>query len=484
MSEKRIEEGETYSLIFSSLKHPIRRRILRMLAQEPLAFSEILDSLSIDSGHLSYHLASLGELIRHTPDGKYGLSSIGVAAVKLMSGVEEYPPLPVVAPVRKSHIASRKWAIILIPFVLLPCFWYFQQSAINSTIFLELTFSSFIFLGIGALLLLASKIEKASNKMKCILYAITLLSLIVTALAANSLATVPRGSIDHQYYEPAPSIFVVTLIDKHEGFTTYFLKTVINYTVEDVEAQWDTYYDNPFPEYLHIETDQSVNLSGKLRLYISLYPPMLETPSDYFSLMGSLFFDYVEVPFNLNGTGETLGLPYAPEIFWVSRGSERLEGYKIGITVLIYSLEGPDYGKELKFTVGLEAGYTEAYRGEIWISDDQVISEFQNLVALALCGLFAVIYIEILGKGIIQTMKKQEKILKLKQWLYTQIPKGAKPEPLTTEELYVKMLDAYTRIEGSTRGKWLLEKKIEEYVKQGLSREEAIRKVAQDEGYA
>lgn len=93
MSEGKLEE-ETYSLIFASLKHPIRRKIMRMLANEHLAFSEILESLSIDSGHLSYHLENLGDLVTRSQDGKYGLSSIGIAAVKLMSGVEEHPSIP------------------------------------------------------------------------------------------------------------------------------------------------------------------------------------------------------------------------------------------------------------------------------------------------------------------------------------------------------------------------------------------------------
>jgi len=65
-----------------------------MLASQPLTFSEILESLSIDSGHLSYHLENLGDLVTHSQDGKYGLSSIGNAAVKLMSGVEEHPAAP------------------------------------------------------------------------------------------------------------------------------------------------------------------------------------------------------------------------------------------------------------------------------------------------------------------------------------------------------------------------------------------------------
>jgi len=49
-------EEETYSLIYASLRHPIRRRILRMLKDKPLTFSEILEAVDIDSGHLNYHL--------------------------------------------------------------------------------------------------------------------------------------------------------------------------------------------------------------------------------------------------------------------------------------------------------------------------------------------------------------------------------------------------------------------------------------------
>jgi len=85
------DEDETYSLIFASLRHPIRRRILRMLSDRQMTFSQILAVLSIDSGHLSYHIENLGELIAHSSNGKYTLSSVGVAAVKLMSGVEEQP---------------------------------------------------------------------------------------------------------------------------------------------------------------------------------------------------------------------------------------------------------------------------------------------------------------------------------------------------------------------------------------------------------
>ena len=58
MSKGEIEE-ETYSLVFSSLKHPIRRKILRVLVDRSLSFSEILEIMTIDSGHLSYLIENL-----------------------------------------------------------------------------------------------------------------------------------------------------------------------------------------------------------------------------------------------------------------------------------------------------------------------------------------------------------------------------------------------------------------------------------------
>ena len=113
MPEEKIEE-ETYSLIFKSLKHPIRRKILRILVDKQLAFSEILDILSIDSGHLSYHIENLGDLVKHSANGKYELSSIGIAAVNLMGGVEERPQL--LTPARK--LRGKKIRNVLIGAVL------------------------------------------------------------------------------------------------------------------------------------------------------------------------------------------------------------------------------------------------------------------------------------------------------------------------------------------------------------------------------
>jgi len=42
-----VSEGkeEIYSIMFCSLKHPIRRKVLWILADKPLSFSEMLDLL-------------------------------------------------------------------------------------------------------------------------------------------------------------------------------------------------------------------------------------------------------------------------------------------------------------------------------------------------------------------------------------------------------------------------------------------------------
>jgi len=113
-AESNNVEDETYSVIFASLKHPVRRKILRMLAEKPLLFSEIKESVAIDSGHLNYHLENLSDLIIHLNDGKYGLSSIGKAAVKLMSGVEEHQPQTVHKRLTARKIISTVYPLLLV----------------------------------------------------------------------------------------------------------------------------------------------------------------------------------------------------------------------------------------------------------------------------------------------------------------------------------------------------------------------------------
>jgi hypothetical protein len=106
-----VAEGkeEIYSTMFSSLKHPVRRKILRILADKPLTFSEMLDLLGVSSSNLTYHLESLGELVTKNDGGVYRLSTFGLASVSTMKIVEEAPP---VQP-KKHGSLSLKWKTVL-----------------------------------------------------------------------------------------------------------------------------------------------------------------------------------------------------------------------------------------------------------------------------------------------------------------------------------------------------------------------------------
>lgn len=101
-------QDDPYSDIFASLKHPIRRKILRILSTGPQNFSDMQKTFGIESSHLTYHLDGLGELLLKTKDGKYALSSLGDAAVSMMNHVEEPPKHPL-----RLRFPSKKWKLFV-----------------------------------------------------------------------------------------------------------------------------------------------------------------------------------------------------------------------------------------------------------------------------------------------------------------------------------------------------------------------------------
>ena len=126
------DTGETiYSTMFRSLKHPVRRKILRVLSDKPTSFSDLLGELGISSSHLTYHLDSLGELVAKLDGGDYKLSTFGEAAVNTMRVVED---APVVQTTQKWSMAFR-WKPILgtliIAIILLASFSVLQFNTMN-----------------------------------------------------------------------------------------------------------------------------------------------------------------------------------------------------------------------------------------------------------------------------------------------------------------------------------------------------------------
>ncbi|MDH5363431.1 MAG: winged helix-turn-helix domain-containing protein, partial [Aigarchaeota archaeon] len=81
-------EEDTYTSIFLALKHPARRKILRMLDEAPATYTQILNRLGVETGFLNYHLESLDGLIAKNKEDKYFLSEFGEAALALTTSVE------------------------------------------------------------------------------------------------------------------------------------------------------------------------------------------------------------------------------------------------------------------------------------------------------------------------------------------------------------------------------------------------------------
>jgi DNA-binding transcriptional ArsR family regulator len=124
-------EKEPYSLMFLSLSHPARRKILRMLADKPRNFSTMLETLGISSSHLTYHLENLGELVTKLDDGRYKLSAFGEAAVMTMRGVEETPE----SAQKRQFTLSLRWksvfAVLMIGVIILAAVSYAQYMNLN-----------------------------------------------------------------------------------------------------------------------------------------------------------------------------------------------------------------------------------------------------------------------------------------------------------------------------------------------------------------
>jgi DNA-binding transcriptional ArsR family regulator len=124
-------EEETYSIMFTSLKHPARRKILRLLAVKPKTFSKILEELAISSSHLTYHLENLGELVIKTEDGTYKLSTFGEAAVTAMREVEEVPIIKSKSPLSLPLAWKALFGVFMISLIILAGFSYTQHMTLN-----------------------------------------------------------------------------------------------------------------------------------------------------------------------------------------------------------------------------------------------------------------------------------------------------------------------------------------------------------------
>ena len=124
-------EEEIYSIMFSSLKHPVRRKILRMLAYKPMTFMEVVQELGVSTSHLTYHLDSLGELIFKMESGQYKLSAFGLATVSAMRGIEEVSEIDPKHRLKLPLKWKAVFAVLMVAVLLLAGASVFQITSLN-----------------------------------------------------------------------------------------------------------------------------------------------------------------------------------------------------------------------------------------------------------------------------------------------------------------------------------------------------------------
>ncbi|RLF94208.1 hypothetical protein DRN45_03795 [Thermococci archaeon] len=76
-------------MMFSALNHPIRRRIIEMLARNSVTYTCMLEELDVDTGKLNFHLKKLGDLIEKDEKGLYKLTDKGLRAFSIIQQVPE-----------------------------------------------------------------------------------------------------------------------------------------------------------------------------------------------------------------------------------------------------------------------------------------------------------------------------------------------------------------------------------------------------------
>lgn len=76
---------------FEAIAHPLRIKILKLLAERPMGFSELKRKLGIKSGgKLDFHLKKLENLIVLNSDGRYTLTKEGYAALQAITTIKKY----------------------------------------------------------------------------------------------------------------------------------------------------------------------------------------------------------------------------------------------------------------------------------------------------------------------------------------------------------------------------------------------------------
>jgi len=77
-------------VIIQAISHSIRREILRMLNNNPMTFTELLNFFDISSGKLNYHLNQIkGFITKNEDTTKYELTLLGLKALDILEVINQ-----------------------------------------------------------------------------------------------------------------------------------------------------------------------------------------------------------------------------------------------------------------------------------------------------------------------------------------------------------------------------------------------------------
>ncbi len=88
-----VSDQDDISRILSVLSHPLRREILFLLNEKgECSFTDIMNSLGLDTGKLSFHMRALANMVEQTSSGKYRLNRIGESSIRLIGNLKAWAP--------------------------------------------------------------------------------------------------------------------------------------------------------------------------------------------------------------------------------------------------------------------------------------------------------------------------------------------------------------------------------------------------------
>ncbi|MCD6409606.1 MAG: helix-turn-helix transcriptional regulator [Candidatus Verstraetearchaeota archaeon] len=77
--------------VFEAISHPLRIKVLKLLAAKPRSFSELKRELGVESsGKLDFHLKKMEGLVALDEEGKYTLTKEGYAALQAVETIKKH----------------------------------------------------------------------------------------------------------------------------------------------------------------------------------------------------------------------------------------------------------------------------------------------------------------------------------------------------------------------------------------------------------